>query len=127
MSFQVGFKSVGFFFVFKGNRIFDAPRTKFGCVQHIAFIVFFQTGFQVFGTANVKMSSACFINENVNAMKVRHRAGIVQNSVCGSADRVARLHLLTQITPRQSSPLGSLVNPFAAPMACRGEISAKPR
>ena len=81
MSFQVGFKSVGFFFVFKGNRIFDAPRTKFGCVQHITFVMFFQTGFQVFGTANVKMSSACFINENVYVMKVRHQARIFQNNV----------------------------------------------
>lgn len=85
MSFQVGFKSVGFFLAFKGYCIFDFPRTRFGCVRHITFVMFFQRGFQVFGTANVKMSSACFINENVNIMKVRHQAEIVQNSVCGSA------------------------------------------
>ena len=40
--------------------------------------------------------------------------------------RIARLHLLPQITPRQSSPPGSLVDPFAAQLACRGEISEMP-
>ena len=45
MSFQVGFKSLGFFFVFKGNHIFDAPRFVFGCVRNIAFVVFFKAGF----------------------------------------------------------------------------------
>ena len=29
MSFEIGFKGVGFFFVFKGNHIFDAPRFLF--------------------------------------------------------------------------------------------------
>ena len=41
MSFQVGFKSVGFFSVFKSNGVFDAPRFVFGCVRNITFIVFF--------------------------------------------------------------------------------------
>ena len=69
MGFQVGFKSTGFFFVFKGNRIFDTPRFVFGCVRNITFIVFFKAGFQVFGTADVEMGSGCFVNENVNVMK----------------------------------------------------------
>ena len=70
MSFQVGFKSTGFFFVFKGNRIFDTPRFVFGCVRNIAFVVLFQTGF--LGAANIKMGSGCFVNENVNVMKAGH-------------------------------------------------------
>ena len=70
MGFQVGFKSVGFFFVFKGNHIFDAPRFVFGCVRNIAFIMFFQAGSQIFGTANVEMGSGCFVYKNVNVMKV---------------------------------------------------------
>ena len=45
MGFQVGFKSVGFFSVFKGYCVFDAPRFVFGCVRNIAFVVFFQKGF----------------------------------------------------------------------------------
>ena len=31
------------------------------------------------------MGSGCFVNEDVNIMKVRHRVGIFQNNVCGSA------------------------------------------
>ena len=70
MGFQVGFKGVGFFFVFKGYCVFDPPRSEFRCMRHIAFIVFFKTGFQIFGTANVKMSSSCFIQEYVNIIEV---------------------------------------------------------
>ena len=72
MGFQVGFKSVGFFSVFECYCVFDFPRFVFGCVRHIAFIVFFKAGFQVFGTADVEMGSGCFINEYVNVMKVGH-------------------------------------------------------
>ena len=85
MGFQVGFKGVGFFFVFKGNRVFDTPWSEFRCMRHIAFIVFFQTGSQIFGTADVEMGSGGFINEYVNVVEVRHQAGIFQNNVCGSA------------------------------------------
>ena len=81
MGFQVCFKGVCFFFIFKGDRIFDTPRFVFGCVRNIAFVVFFKAGFQIFGTADVEMGSGCFVNEDVNVMKVRHRAGIFQNNV----------------------------------------------
>ena len=72
MGFQVSFKCVGFFAVSKGYCVFDFPRTEFGCVRHIAFIVFFKAGFQVFGTADVEMGSGGFINENVNVVEVGH-------------------------------------------------------
>ena len=188
MGFQVGFKSVGFFFVFKGYCVFDTPRSEFWCVRHITFIVFFQTGFQIFGTADIEMGSGCFVNEDVYVMIVRHKlrssfclkqallvmpcrvarlpsscfalcraksaiiqitvewyhhniarlpsscfalrrakSAIIQITVEWYHRNIARLHLLPQITPRQSSPPGSLVNPFAAQLACRGEISALPR
>jgi len=81
MGFQIGFKGIGFCFVFKSDRIFDPPRFVFGCVRNITFIVFFKAGFQVFGTADVEMGSGGFINENVNVVEVRHRAGIFQNNV----------------------------------------------
>ena len=104
MSFQVGFKSVGFFFVFKGNRIFDAPRSEFRCMRHIAFVVFFKAGFQVFGTANVKMCSGCFINENVNVMKGGHNRKSFRITFVVVRCRVARLHLLRRLR-RGSLPL----------------------
>jgi hypothetical protein len=72
MGFQVGFKSVGFFSVFECYCVFDFPRTEFGCMRHIAFVVFFKAGFQVFGTADIEMRSGCFIYENINVMKVGH-------------------------------------------------------
>ena len=72
MSFQVGFKSVGFFSVFECYCVFDFPRFVFGCVRNITFIVFFKAGFQVFGTADVEMGSGGFINENVNVVEVGH-------------------------------------------------------
>ena len=72
MGFQVGLKGVGFFAVIKSNRIFDTPRTEFGCVRHIAFVMFFKAGFQIFGTADVEIGSGCFIHENINVMEVRH-------------------------------------------------------
>ena len=81
MSFQVGFKSVGFFFVFKSNGVFNASGFEFGGIRDITFIVFFKARFQVFGTADVEMGSGGFINENVNVVEVRHRAGIFQNNV----------------------------------------------
>ena len=40
MSFQIGFKSAGFFAIIKGNRIFDTPRFEFGCMRYIAFVMF---------------------------------------------------------------------------------------
>ena len=73
MSFQVGFKSVGFFFVFKGYCIFDTPRAEFCGMWDIAFVMFFKAGFQIFGTADIEMSSGCFVNENVNVIEVGHR------------------------------------------------------
>ena len=73
MGFQIGFKSVGFFSVFECYCVFDFPRFVFGCVRHIAFVMFFKAGFQVFGTADVEMGSGCFINENVNVVKVGHQ------------------------------------------------------
>ena len=78
MGFQVGFKSVGFFSVFECYCVFDFPRFVFGCVRNITFIVFFKAGFQVFGTAYVEMGSGCFVNEDVNVMKVGHQVGIFQ-------------------------------------------------
>ena len=72
MSFQVCFKSVGFFTIIKCNRVFDTPRTDFRCVRHIAFVVFFKAGFQIFGTADIEMGSARFVNENINVIEVGH-------------------------------------------------------
>ena len=72
MSFQVGFKSVGFFSVFECYCVFDFPRFVFGCVRNITFIVFFKAGFQVFGTADIEMRSGCFVNEDINVVKFRH-------------------------------------------------------
>ena len=73
MSFQVCCKSVGFFTIIKCNRVFDTPRTEFRCVRHIAFVMFFKAGFQIFGTADVEMISGCFVNDNINVMEVAHR------------------------------------------------------
>ena len=85
MGFQVGFKSVGFFSVFECYCVFDTPRFVFWCVRNITFIVFFKAGFQVFGSADIEMGSGGLINEYVYVVKVRHRVGIFQNNVCGSA------------------------------------------
>ena len=138
MSFQVGFKSVGFFFVFKGNRVFDTPWSEFRCMRHIAFIVFFQTGSQIFGTADVEMGFGCFIYENINVVEVGHQRKSFRITFVVVRCRVARLHLLRRLR-RGSLPLAvfvlrtspsqacSLVDPFAAQLACRGEISALPR
>ena len=76
-------------------------------MRHIAFVVFFQTGSQIFGTADVEMGSGGFINEYVNVVEVRHQAGIFQNNVCGSAVPCCPASSASQITPRQSSPAGS--------------------
>ena len=127
MGFQIGFKSVGFFFVFKGYCVFDPPWSEFRCMRHIAFVVFFQTGSQIFGTADVEMGSGCFVNEDVNVMIVRHNLEVFRKMFAVMQCCIVRLHLLPQITPRQSSPPGSLCNPFATQLACRGEISALPR
>ena len=114
-------------------EVIDAPRFVFGCVRNIAFIVFFQTGFQVFGTADIEMGSGGFIYENINVMKVRHQRKSFRITFVVMRCRVARLHLLRRLR-RGSLPLavfvlrtspcqaGSLVNPFAAQLACRGEI-----
>ena len=107
MGFQVGFKGVGFFFVFKSNRVFDPPWSEFRCMRHIAFVVFFQTGSQIFGTADVEMGSGCFVNEDVNVVEVGHQRKSFRITFVVVRCRVARLHLLPQITPRQSSPPGS--------------------
>ena len=115
MSFQVGFKSVGFFFVFKGYCVFDTPRSEFRCMRHIAFVVFFQAGSQIFGTADVEMGSGCFVNEDVNIMKVGHQRKSFRITFVVVRCRVARLHLLPQITPRQSSPRRLRASHFAAP------------
>ena len=123
MGFQVGFKGVGFFFVFKGYCVFDPPRSEFRCMWHIAFIVFFKAGFQVFGTADVEMGSGCFINENVNVVEVGHQRKSFRITFVVVRCRVARLHLLRRLR-RGSLPLRVR---SSAPMACRGEISALPR
>ena len=123
MGFQVGFKGVGFFFVFKGNRVFDPPWSEFGCMRHTAFVVFFQTGSQIFGTADVEMSSGCFINEDVNVMKVRHNLEVFRKMFAVMQCCIARLHLLRRLR-RGSLPRWVR---SSVPMACRGEISALPR
>ena len=74
MSFQVGFKSVGFFFVFKGNRIFDAPRFVFCCVRNIAFIVFFQLQFLNRGFTLRGRKMQCFIRVLMRNGKQSHLA-----------------------------------------------------
>ena len=104
MSFQVGFKSVGFFSVFECYCVFDPPWSEFRCMRHIAFVVFFQTGSQIFGTANVEMRSSCFINENVNVMKVGNRQKSFKRTFAVGLCRVARLHLLRRLR-RGSLPL----------------------
>ena len=152
MGFQIGFKGVGFFFVFKGYCVFDTPRFVFWCVRNIAFIMFFQAGSQIFGTADVEMGSGCFINENVNVMKIGHKrksfritfevelcriarlpsscftlrcakSAIIQITVEWYHRNIARLHLLCRLR-RGSLPLRVR---SSAPMACQGEISALPR
>ena len=95
MGFQVGFKGVGFFSVFKCYCVFDFPRFVFGCVRNITFIVFFKAGFQVFGTADVEMGSGCFINENVNAMEVGHQRKFFRITFMVVRCRIARLRELT--------------------------------
>ena len=104
MGFQVCFKCVGFFSVFECYCVFDFPRFVFGCVRNIAFIVFFKAGFQVFGTANVEMFSSCFVNENVNIMKVRHNRESFRKMFAVMLCRIARLHLLCRLR-RGSLPL----------------------
>ena len=123
MGFQVGFKGVGFFFVFKGNRVFDTPWSEFRCMRHIAFIVFFQTGSQIFGTADVEMGFCCFINKDINVMKVGHKRKSFRITFGIMLCRIARLHLLCRL--RRGSLPRWVRSP--APMACRGEISAEPR
>ena len=127
MGFQIGFKGVGFFTIFKGYCIFDTPRFEFGGMRHITFGVFFQTGFQVFGTTNVKMRSSCFVNEDVNVMKGGHNRKSFKITFWVMLCRIARIHLLCRLRRGSLPPLGSLCNPFATQLACRGEISASPR
>jgi len=55
MGFQVGFKGVCFFFVFKGNRILDTPWSEFRCMRHIAFIVFFKAGVLILQNSSLKL------------------------------------------------------------------------
>ena len=123
MGFQVCFKSVGFFLIFKGNSIFDPPWTEFCGMRHITFVMFFKAGFQVFGTADVKMCPGCFVNENVNVMKVGHKRKSFRITFGIMLCRIARLHLLCRL--RRGSLPRWVRSP--APMACRGEISAEPR
>ena len=52
--------------------------------------------------------------------------GIFRECVCGNTVPFCPAPSASQITPRQSSPPGSLINPFAAQLACRGEISEMP-
>ena len=91
MGFQVCFKSVGFFLIFKGNSIFDPPWTEFCGMRHITFVMFFKAGFQVFGTADVKMCPGCFVNENVNVMKVGHKRKSFRITFGIMLCRIARL------------------------------------
>ena len=123
MGFQVGFKGVGFFFIFKSNGVFNAPGFEFGGMRDITFIVFFKAGFKVFGTADVEMGSGCFINENVNVVEVGHQRKSFRITFVVVRCRVARLHLLRRLR-RGSLPLRVR---SSAPPACRGEISALPR
>ena len=123
MGFQVCFKSVGFFLIFKGNSIFDPPWTEFCGIRHITFIVFFKAGFQVFGTADVEMGFCCFINKGINVMKVGHKRKSFRITFGIMLCRIARLHLLCRL--RRGSLPRWVRSP--APMACRGEISAEPR
>ena len=107
MSFQICFKCVGFFFVFKGYCVFDFPRFVFGCVRNITFIVFFKAGFQVFGTADIEMGSGGFINEYVNVVEVGHKlraSFCLKQALLVMRCRVARLHLLRRLR-RGSLPL----------------------
>ena len=104
MSFQVGFKGVGFFAVSKGYCVFDFPRTEFCRMRNITFIVFFKARFQAFGTADVEMGSGCFINENVNVVEVGHQRKSFRITFGVVRCRVARLHLLCRLR-RGSLPL----------------------
>ena len=97
MSFQVGFKSVGFFSVFECYCVFDPPRFVFCSMRNIAFIVLFKAGFQVFGTADVEMGSGCFINENVNVVEVGHQRKSFRIMFEVVLCRIARLHLLCRL------------------------------
>ena len=79
------------------------------------------------------MRSGCFIYENVNVVEVGHQRKSFRITFKVVLCRIARLHLLCRLrrgslpravfvlrtSPRQA---GSLVNPFAAQLACRGEL-----
>ena len=75
-------------------------------MRHIAFIMFFKTGFQIFGTADVKVCSGCFIHEYVNVIEVGHRVFYGKLALSGML-AVSPAPSALQITPRQSSPAGS--------------------
>ena len=66
-------------------------------VPYIAFIVFFQAGFQVFGTADIEMGSGGFINEYVNVVEVGHQRKSFRITFVVVRCRVARLHLLCRL------------------------------
>ena len=102
--FEIVFKRNGFFFRFKSNVCFDFPRTEFCRMRDIAFVVFFQTGFQILGTANVEMFSSCFVNENINIMEVRHNRESFRKMFAVMLCCIARLHLLCRLR-RGSLPL----------------------
>ena len=122
MGSQVGFKSVGFFAVIKSNGVLDSPRFIFWCMRHIAFVMFFKAGFQIFGTADIEMGSGCFIHEYVNIIEVGHRVFYWRLALSVMLAE-ARLHLLYRLR-RGSLPRWVR---SSAPVACRGEISALPR
>ena len=116
MSFQICFKGVGFFTIIKGNGVFDTPRSEFCGMRHIAFVMFFKAGFQIFGTADVKVSAGRFIDENVNVMKVCHCCIIsCEMSVTGISKPYCPASSASQITPRQSSPGRLRASHFAVP------------
>ena len=115
MGFQICFKSVCFVTIIKCNRVFDTPRTEFCGMRHIAFVMFFKAGFQIFGTADIEMGSGCFINENVNIMKIGHGGdfngiGVIGNAVpCCPASSLSSL-VCTGGLPRRNLAIGKMKN-----------------
>ena len=78
MSFQIDFKSVGFFFVFKGNHIFDTPRFVFGCVRNIAIVVFILEVVLILRNSSLKLKT---VTDNANLLNYAVSSGNISERI----------------------------------------------
>ena len=72
VSFQIGFKRVGFFFWWKRNCCFNFPRFEFWSMRNFSGVVFGKTSVQIFRNSRIPMSSSYDINEQVHIIKFWH-------------------------------------------------------